>query len=134
MVYYQPMILRRLPINKKWYRRRKRLLEILEVGNDLDHTSRAYDFLSAFAIVLNLTASIMYTFDSMEARFGSALLWIERITVAFFAIDYILRLFTDFLPVRSRRLPYDSYRAYFPAVPHQRLLRFPACYYGGYLR
>jgi len=23
-------------VNKKWYRRRKRLLEILEVGNDLD--------------------------------------------------------------------------------------------------
>ena len=81
-------------MNKKWYRRRKRLLEILEVGNDLDHVSRAYDFLSAFAIILNLTASIMYTFDSMEARFGSALLWIERITVAFFAIDYILRLVT----------------------------------------
>lgn len=30
--------------SKKWYRRRKRLFEILEVGNDLDHVSRAYDF------------------------------------------------------------------------------------------
>ncbi len=81
-------------MSKKWYRRRKRLLEILEVGNDLDHVSRAYDFLSAFAIVLNLTASIMYTFDNLQSQYGSVLLWIERITVAFFALDYILRLFT----------------------------------------
>lgn len=81
-------------MNKKWYRRRKRLLEILEVGNDLDHVSRAYDFISAFAIVLNLTVSIMYTFDTLEGRFGSTLLRIERITVVFFALDYILRLLT----------------------------------------
>lgn len=81
-------------MSKKWYRRRKRLLEILEVGNDLDHVSRGYDFFSAFAIVLNLTASIMYTFDSLQMQYGSVLLWIERITVAFFALDYVLRLFT----------------------------------------
>ena len=81
-------------MNKKWYRRRKRLLEILEVGNDLDHVSRAYDFFSAFTIVLNLTVSIMYTYENLRAQFGTALLWIERITVAFFALDYVLRLFT----------------------------------------
>ena len=77
-------------MNKKWYRRRKRLLEILEVGNDLDHVSRAYDFASAFAIILNLTASIMYTFDNLQIQYGSILLWIERITVAFFAL--VLRI------------------------------------------
>jgi len=81
-------------MSKKWFRRRKRLLEILEVGNDLDYVSRAYDFFSAFAIVLNLTASIMYTFDNLQAQYGTILLWIERITVAFFALDYVLRLFT----------------------------------------
>ena len=81
-------------MKKKWFRRRKRLLEILEVGNDLDHVSRAYDFFSAFAILLNLTASIMYTFDHLQAQYGPVLLWIERITVAFFALDYILRLIT----------------------------------------
>lgn len=81
-------------MSKKWYRRRKRLLEILEVGNDLDHVSRAYDFISAFAIILNLTASIMYTYDHLRGQFGAALLWIERITVAFFALDYVLRLLT----------------------------------------
>lgn len=81
-------------MSKKWYRRRKRLLEILEAGNDWDHVSRAYDFFSAFAIVLNLTTSIMYTFDTLQMQYGSILLWLERITVAFFALDNILRLFT----------------------------------------
>lgn len=79
---------------KRWLRRRKRLFEILEVGNDLDHASRAYDFFSAFMIVLNLAVSIMYTYDSLRAEYGTILLWIERITVATFAIDYFLRIFT----------------------------------------
>ncbi len=81
-------------MNKKWYRRRKRLLEIIKVGYDLDFTSRCYDFINVLAIVLNLTASILYTFDSIQAQLGPVLLWIERITIAFFAIDYILRLLT----------------------------------------
>lgn len=62
------------------------------------------------------------------------MLWIERITVAFFALDYLLRLFTVFLPVGNRSLPHDSNRTYFPFVPNQRLLRFLTRYHGGYLR
>ncbi len=81
-------------MNQKWMRRRKRLFEILEVGNDLDHVSRAYDFINAFSIIINLTVSIMYTYADMKAKHGEWLLVIEEITVAFFALDYILRLFT----------------------------------------
>ena len=79
---------------KRWFRRRKRIFEILEVGNDLDHVSRAYDFFSAFMIVLNLTVSIMYTFEGLKAEYGTILLWIERITVGTFAVDYFLRIYT----------------------------------------
>lgn len=81
-------------MSKKWYRRRKRLFEILEVGNDLDHVSRCYDFFNAFTIVLNLVAIIMYTYEGMRVQYGNILIWIERITVACFAIDYFLRIFT----------------------------------------
>ena len=81
-------------MKKKWYRRRKRLFEIIKVGYDMDFASRSYDFINVLAIVLNLTASIMYTFDTLQAQYGPILLWIERITVAFFAVDYILRLLT----------------------------------------
>ncbi len=85
----------KMELNKKrWYRFRKRLFEILEVGNDLDHVSRGYDFFSVFAILLNLTASIMYTYENFRMEYGALLLWIEKITVAYFALDYVLRLMT----------------------------------------
>ncbi len=80
--------------NKKWFRYRKRIFEIIEVGNDLDYVSRAYDFFNAFTIVLNLIVSIMYTYENMRVEYGTILLYIERITVGCFAIDYALRVFT----------------------------------------
>lgn len=81
-------------MGKKWLKRRKRLFEVLEVGNDLDFLSRAYDFINVIAIVLNLTASIMYTFEHIRDQYGTVLMLIEEITVAFFGIDYILRVWT----------------------------------------
>lgn len=81
-------------MSKKWEKRRKRLHEILEVGSDFDTVSRVYDFAAAFAIIINLTVSIMYTFDNLRDDYGTWLLLIEKITVAFFALDYVLRLWT----------------------------------------
>lgn len=81
-------------MNKTWLSRRKRIFEILEVGSDDDYVSRIYDFINAFAIVINLTSSIMYTFDRFEMRYGPTLLMIEKITVGFFCVEYILRLWT----------------------------------------
>lgn len=81
-------------MSKKWEKRRKRLYEILEVGSDFDRVSRMYDFINALAIIINLTVSIMYTFDNLREDYGSWLLLIEKITVAFFALDYVLRLWT----------------------------------------
>lgn len=78
----------------KWLKRRKRLFEILEVGNDLDHVSRGYDFINALSIVLNLVASVLLTFDEVRIKHETVLLWIEGITVAFFAIDFVLRVWT----------------------------------------
>lgn len=79
---------------KKWMKWRKRLFEILEVGNDLDHVSRTYDYINAFSIIVNLVVSIMYTYEGARQQFGTWLLVIEDITIAFFCIDYILRIFT----------------------------------------
>lgn len=81
-------------MSKTWEQKRKRLFEIVEVGNDIDSISRGYDFLNTFLIILNLTVSILYTFDSIKQQFGSWLLLLEHVTVAFFFIDYILRLLT----------------------------------------
>lgn len=78
----------------KWVKRRKRLFEIIEVGNDLDYISRGYDYINAIMIVINLVASIMYTYEDLRERYGFLLLLIEGITVLFFAIDYALRVWT----------------------------------------
>ncbi len=77
-----------------WERHRRRLFEIVEVGNDIDWISRGYDFLNTFVIILNLAVSILYTFDEIRGTYGFWLLIIEKVTIAFFFIDYILRLWT----------------------------------------
>ena len=74
--------------------RRKRVSEIIEVGYDQDWLSRLYDLINALAIVANLAASILYTFETVRLPFGWLVLTLEQVTVAFFAVDYCLRLWT----------------------------------------
>ncbi|MGN0205414.1 MAG: ion transporter [Coprococcus sp.] len=81
-------------MNKEWNVRRQRLAQIVEVGGADDMISRSYDFFSTIMLIINLIVTILYTFDSMEAHYGVFLLSAEAITVAFFAIDFILRLLT----------------------------------------
>lgn len=81
-------------MGEKWLKRRKRLFEILEVGNDLDRISRGYDYVNALTIIINLMVSIMYTYADLREKYGFILLLIEGITVVFFAVDYILRVWT----------------------------------------
>jgi len=81
-----------------WMQRRKRLAGILEVGNIGNRASRWYDILSTLILLVNIAATVLYTFDGMELRYGNALLVTESVTVAFFAVDCLLRLWVaDFL-------------------------------------
>ena len=77
-----------------WKARRARVCSIIEVGNDADTVSRLYDLVNALAIVVNLTVSILYTFEELRLRSGPLLLTVENITVVFFTVDYALRLWT----------------------------------------
>lgn len=81
-------------MNKKRIRKLRRLFEIIEVGNDLDYASRAYDYVNAFTIIINLVVSVLYTFSDIRAQFGILLLILEGVTVVFFTIDYVFRLMT----------------------------------------
>ena len=73
---------------------RYRIYEILEVRAGIDHAARVYDVIYLMTIIINLTVSIMYTYESYRADYGELLTAIENITVALFCIDYILRLCT----------------------------------------
>lgn len=70
------------------------LFELIEIGSNYDTWCWGYDFFNTFTILLNLAVSIMYTFDNMEMKYGPLLLTLERLIVAFFAIDFLLRVFT----------------------------------------
>ena len=81
-------------MDKKWLKRRKCVFEIIEVGTEYDYISRGYDFINAFAIIINLVVSIMLTFNRIEEQYGVWLTVVERLTVGFFSIDFVLRLWT----------------------------------------
>ena len=74
--------------------RRQRIYEIIEIGALGDRISRSYDIINMLSIVVNLVVSIMYTFESIRTEYAALLLIIEAITVAFFAVDYALRVYT----------------------------------------
>ena len=82
-------------MDKKWEKRKQRVFEIIEIGTHYDYASRAYDFFNALSILVNLTVSILYTFNDIEAKYGTLLLDIEAFTVATFLIDYLLRIWTS---------------------------------------
>lgn len=81
-------------VKAKLIKNRHRLYQIVEVGASSDFISRFYDFFSTFMLVANLIVSIMLTFNRMSDSFGLPLLIFEKITVAFFAFDYVMRLIT----------------------------------------
>lgn len=74
---------------------REKLFRMVSVGVVDEPVNQAYDIISTGALLLNLAASIMLTFDKIEANFGPILLSIEAATVLFFGVDYVLRLITS---------------------------------------
>ena len=84
----------RTKVSKTWEVRRKRLYDIIEVGNDGDFISTAYDMINVLTILLNLIVSILLTFESIESKFGPVLLAVEQVTYLFFGVDFFLRLIT----------------------------------------
>lgn len=83
--------------------RRKRIFDIIQIGNVSDFPSRAFDLFLVAVILLNITVLILQTFDGMQ-RFEDILDGLEGITVAVFIVEYILRIWTaDFLyPQKTR--------------------------------
>ena len=84
---------------------RNRIFEIVEIGYGEDPVSRGYDFFCAFVVILNLTVSVMQTFRNLKSRWGAAFRTIEFLTVAFFAVDFMLRLWTADYLYRNEERP-----------------------------
>ena len=72
---------------------KKRIFEIIQIGNRKDFISSAFDFFIVVVIVLNLFVTLFQTFDE-SAPYAAALNWIELITIIIFTIEYVLRIWT----------------------------------------
>ena len=114
---------------------RKRLAKIVEVGAADDLVSRGYDFAVTAIILVNLAAVFAGTFDGIEARFGAALGTVEAVTSAFFAVDYLLRLFsakyiyhrpTELRSLGAYALSFGGIVDLLSFLPHYLPIFFPA--------
>lgn len=74
---------------------RQKLFRMVSVGVVDEPLNKAYDVISTVALVVNLLAAFLNTFDNLAAMFRPVFTQIEAITVAFFAIDYVLRVYTS---------------------------------------
>lgn len=76
---------------------RKRIFEIIQIGNRGDFISRFFDYFIVAVIFINIAVLFMETFDFFDP-YLSILQTIENITFGIFIVEYILRLWTaDFL-------------------------------------
>ncbi|MBO6149454.1 MAG: ion transporter [Lachnospiraceae bacterium] len=89
---------------------RKRLFNMVSVGVIDDPINTGYDIISTAALVINLAMSFMMTFKTLNSYRG-IFHRIEEVTVAFFALDFVLRLITAhcLYPDRSEKKAVFSY-------------------------
>ncbi len=67
---------------------------MVSIGVTDNPLNQFYDILSTVALVANLVCAFAVTFDNVRAAHGPLLNFIDEITVAFFAVDYVLRIIT----------------------------------------
>lgn len=82
---------------------KKRIFDIIQIGNKQDLPSRAFDIFIVVVIVSNIVAMFLQTFEELQPYYG-LLRSIEFVTVSIFCIEYVLRIWTAqyLFPGRSR--------------------------------
>lgn len=77
---------------RRWIR--AKIFNMVSVGVVDEPVNKLYDIISIVALCLNLFCAFAITFDYMEDNYKDILLAIEAVTVFFFTVDYVLRMFT----------------------------------------
>ncbi len=83
---------------------KKRIFDIIQIGNKRDVPSRIFDIVIVTAILLNITITFLETFDELKPYYGIFAI-VEFVTMVFFLIEYALRIWTvEFLYPNCNRL------------------------------
>ena len=77
-----------------WPSLRAKLFRMVSVGVIDEPVNQAYDVISTGALIANLAVAVMATFDNLSAAYGNIFSGVEHVTVAFFAVDFVLRVLT----------------------------------------
>jgi voltage-gated potassium channel len=72
---------------------KKRIFDIIQIGNRNDLPSRSFDYFIVTAILLNIFVAFLDTFDGL-ARFFTLFTIVEAVTVSIFCLEYALRIWT----------------------------------------
>ncbi len=83
---------------------KKRIFDIIQIGNKEDIPSRAFDIFISVVIILNILVMFLETFIELESVYNVFKV-IEFVTIIIFCIEYALRFWTsDILYPRKSRL------------------------------
>lgn len=78
-------------------RLKKRVFDVIQIGNRSDYLSRGFDIFIVITILLNILVMFLETFSVFD-EYAEMFAVIEWITIIIFIIEYILRIWTsDFL-------------------------------------
>ncbi len=84
-------------MEKKSRKIRKRIFDIIQIGNVSDPASMLFDIFITLVILVSLVVTVMQTYDEL-ARYSAVFDAIELVTVIIFTVEYVLRVITaDFL-------------------------------------
>ena len=87
--------------------KKKRIFDIIQIGNTEDLPSRAFDWFIVAVIILNILVMFLETFDFFLPLYP-VLRMIEVVTAGIFCVEYILRIWTadllypDRTPAKAR--------------------------------
>jgi voltage-gated potassium channel len=73
--------------------RKKRIFDIIQIGQREDVVSRAFDIFIVAVIVANIAVLFLETFEQMRPYYD-ILYTIETVTVLIFCVEYLLRIWT----------------------------------------
>ena len=72
---------------------KKKIFNIIQIGDKSNRISRAFDIFITITIVLNILVTFAQTFDELS-RITMGLKAIEYVTLGIFCVEYVLRIWT----------------------------------------